>query len=84
MKSIPGCSQQLVHEAGLYADRMSVNIELPSQKSLETLAPDKTKTSIIRPMGLISDKIKENKYELIIIKVPCSFHYYYLTDEIKQ
>lgn len=41
LKSIPGASQELVNEAGLYADRMSVNIEIPNEKSLQLLAPEK-------------------------------------------
>ena len=40
LKSIPGASQELVNEAGLYADRMSVNIEIPNEKSLQLLAPE--------------------------------------------
>ncbi|MBQ5417810.1 MAG: putative DNA modification/repair radical SAM protein, partial [Oscillospiraceae bacterium] len=50
---------------GLLADRMSVNIELPSQKSLEKLAPDKTKQSILLPMSQISNRIQENSTELV-------------------
>ena len=50
---------------GQLADRMSVNIELPTQKSLELLAPDKTKTSILRPMGLITGKIQETRTDLV-------------------
>ena len=42
LKSIPGASQELVNEAGLYADRMSVNIEIPNEKSLQLLAPEKS------------------------------------------
>ena len=49
----------------MLADRMSVNIELPSNDGLKTLAPDKTKESILRPMGLISSKIQENSTELV-------------------
>lgn len=41
LKSIPGASQELVNEAGLYADRMSVNIEIPNEKSLQLLAPER-------------------------------------------
>ncbi len=41
LKSIPGASQELVNEAGRYADRMSVNIEIPNEQSLKRLAPDK-------------------------------------------
>lgn len=53
LKAIPGTSEELIHEAGLYADRMSVNIELPSDNSLKLLAPDKKKEEIFRPMKSI-------------------------------
>ncbi|MGL6173217.1 MAG: putative DNA modification/repair radical SAM protein [Cellulosilyticaceae bacterium] len=61
LKAIPGASQELIHEAGLYADRMSVNIELPSAQSLKLLAPDKEKTDIFSPMKLIKSNILEAK-----------------------
>jgi putative DNA modification/repair radical SAM protein len=41
LKAIPGASEELIHEAGLYADRLSVNIEIPNEKSLQHLAPEK-------------------------------------------
>ena len=50
MKSIPGASQELVNEAGLYADRLSVNIEIPNEKSLQVLAPEKDFKSVFAPM----------------------------------
>ena len=59
-KAIPGTSPELVHQLGLLADRLSVNIELPSQQGLQTLAPDKTKEAILRPMGQIRDTVREN------------------------
>ena len=64
-KAIPGADPKLIAQLGLLADRMSCNIELPSQESLARLAPDKTKTSILAPMALIRDKQQENKAELI-------------------
>ncbi len=54
LKAIPGADPKLVRAAGLYADRLSVNIELPSRSSLEALAPDKTAESIFRPMRQIA------------------------------
>lgn len=54
LKAIPGASEELIHEAGLYADRMSVNIELPSDASLKRLAPDKKKEEIFKPMKNIN------------------------------
>ncbi|WP_054740857.1 putative DNA modification/repair radical SAM protein [Cellulosilyticum ruminicola] len=57
MKAIPGASEELIHEAGLYVDRMSVNIELPSENSLKLLAPDKDKNAILAPMRSIGSQI---------------------------
>ncbi len=53
MKSIPGASRELVTEAGLYADRLSVNIEIPTEASLVHLCPEKNYTDIYRPMTYI-------------------------------
>ncbi len=61
VKAIPGASQELIHTAGLYADRMSVNIELPSEQSLKLLAPDKKKEDIFTPMKLIKHGISANR-----------------------
>jgi putative DNA modification/repair radical SAM protein len=67
-KAIPGADPLLISRLGALADRMSVNIELPSEQSLKLLAPDKTRTSIFTPMGLISGKIAENSKELTVYK----------------
>ena len=64
-KAIPGTSPELVTQLGLLADRLSVNIELPSEQGLQTLAPNKTRKAIFRPMGLITNTLKENKEELV-------------------
>ncbi len=63
LKAIPGASESLLREAGFYADRMSVNIELPSEESLGKLAPDKKKNDIIKPMSFINHSILENAEE---------------------
>lgn len=63
LKAIPGADSKLIHQAGYYADRMSVNIELPTQTGLKLLAPQKSKESIIKPMGLITGGIMENQDE---------------------
>lgn len=68
LKAIPGANSTLIEEAGKYADRMSVNIELPSNESLKLLAPQKTKESIIKPMGLIRSGIIQNQEEKHIFK----------------
>lgn len=64
-KAIPGADNILLSRLGFLADRMSVNIELPTQKSLQLLAPDKSKISILRPMGLITEKIQENRHDIV-------------------
>ena len=64
-KAIPGADSVLLEQLGTLADRMSVNIELPSQNSLKLLAPDKSKHSILTPMGYIKNRIQENSTELI-------------------
>ncbi len=64
-KAIPGADPLLLTRLGTLADRMSVNIELPSQKSLALLAPNKSKSAILRPMGLIQEKISENQTDLV-------------------
>lgn len=64
-KAIPGASPELVRQLGFLADRLSVNIELPSQKGLAALAPDKTKASILSPMRLIREQGQQNKEELV-------------------
>jgi putative DNA modification/repair radical SAM protein len=57
LKVIPGCNPELVRRAGFAADRISVNIELPSSESLHRLAPQKRKESILEPMKLIGSEI---------------------------
>lgn len=57
LKVIPGASRELIHEAGLYADRLSVNIEMPSEQGLKLLAPEKKREDILTPMAYIGSKI---------------------------
>ena len=57
MKSIPGASRELVNEAGLYADRLSVNIEIPKEQNLRMLAPEKDHQSIFKPMFYIQQGV---------------------------
>ena len=59
-KAIPGADPLLTYRLGLLADRMSVNIELPSEASLKALAPDKTRASILTPMAQIREAILES------------------------
>ena len=61
LKTIPGASQELLQEAGRYADRMSINIEIPKEESLKALAPEKDHKSIFLPMSQIQQGVLENK-----------------------
>ncbi len=63
LKAIPGASPDLIRRAGLYADRLSVNIELPSGEALQKFAPDKSKAMIFNPMGQIDRAITESRAE---------------------
>ena len=63
MKTIPGASQQLIADAGRWADRLSVNIEIPTENNLKILAPDKDFKSVLEPMKIISTGILESKEE---------------------
>lgn len=73
VKTIPGADSKLISALGLLADRMSVNIELPSQQSLEQLAPDKSKQSILKPMGFITEGIKQNCTDIVKYKKAPAF-----------
>ena len=64
-KAIPGAAPELVEQLGLLADRLSVNIELPSEAGLNLLAPDKTRKAIFSPMRQIQARNHQNKEELI-------------------
>lgn len=68
LKSIPGASDELMHEAGLYADRLSVNIEIPSEKGLKLLAPEKKREDFLKPMSKVKNDIILYKSEKKIIK----------------
>ncbi|AEX86449.1 biotin synthase [Marinitoga sp. 1135] len=75
LKAIPGADLKLIREAGFYADRLSVNIELPSEKSLKLLAPQKKKENIIKPMKFLGTNILANvedrkKYKKTPLFVP--------------
>ena len=63
LKAIPGTSQELLQRAGFAADRLSVNIELPSEQSLQRLAPQKSRHSIMKPMSYIGSHWRHSKTE---------------------
>ena len=73
LKAIPGCSDGLIRRGGLVADRMSVNIELPSEGSLAALAPQKTREGVLRPMGSIGEQVREYQAERQARHKPPSF-----------
>lgn len=68
LKTIPGASEELMKEAGLYADRLSVNIEMPTEAALKTLAPEKNYKDIIAPMSYLSESVAIYKEEKKLIK----------------
>ncbi len=63
VKLFHGCSQELIDQLGILVDRISINIELPSQTSLKLLAPQKEKDGILQPMTYVSNQIKQNQME---------------------
>ena len=65
LKAIPGADDRLIEMAGFYADRMSVNLELPTAEGLKALAPNKSRKAILTPMRQIQMRREEDKNELI-------------------
>lgn len=63
MKSIPGASRELVARAGLYADRLSVNVEIAKEDNLKLLAPEKDHQSVYKPMHYIGQGVLESREE---------------------
>lgn len=63
-KAIPGASSELIEEAGWYADRMSINLELPTAQGLRELAPNKNRKTILTPMRQIQNGMAESRAEL--------------------
>ena len=68
VKAIPGADPILIQKVGFLADRMSVNLELPTAESLRLLAPHKSRKNILAPMRLVQEKSKENRQELTVYK----------------
>lgn len=67
-KAVPGTSFELVQQLGLLADRLSVNVELPSARSLSLLCPDKTRASVLDPMKHISESIAEDTESRALVR----------------
>ena len=72
-KTIPGADPALVARLGLLADRLSVNIELPSERSLSLLAPNKTKRAILGPMRQVSQSAAQSKAEMTVYRAAPRF-----------
>ena len=68
VKSIPGADSALIEKTGYLADRMSINLELPTADSLRQLAPCKSRTTILKPMRQIQNRITDNKQELMVYR----------------
>ena len=66
--AIPGADADLVHRTGLYADRMSINLELPTAEGLRMLAPNKNRKKILTPMRMIQALREENQNELMLYR----------------
>ncbi|MEE1314399.1 MAG: putative DNA modification/repair radical SAM protein [Faecalimonas sp.] len=73
VKAIPGASPELLEKVGFLADRMSVNLELPTAESLQKLAPHKTRKNILTPMRLVQNRMTENKQELAVYRAAPRF-----------
>lgn len=72
-KAIPGASRELIRQTGLYSDRLSVNIELPSERSLKVLAPEKNREKIILPIKYIGEEYKYYERERELGRKPPEF-----------
>ena len=68
VKAIPGANLEIVRRVGFLADRMSVNLELPTKESLHMLAPHKSRKNILAPMRLVQNGMLENKQELAVYR----------------
>lgn len=66
VKAIPGADPVLIEKTGFLADRMSINLELPTADGLKALAPNKSRKTILKPMRLIQNGIMENQNELMV------------------
>lgn len=68
VKAIPGADQRLIRLTGYLADRMSVNLELPTAESLRLLAPHKSRKNILAPMRFVQEKSEENRQEITLYR----------------
>ena len=68
VKAIPGASSELIEKVGFLADRMSVNLELPTAEGLKKLAPHKNRKNILTPMRQVQQGVKINKQEIMLYR----------------
>ena len=68
VKAIPGADERLIRMTGFLADRMSVNMELPTAESLRLLAPHKSRKNILAPMRFVQEEMKENRQEIMLYR----------------
>ena len=73
LKNIPGCSEELIKEAGIYADRLSLNLEIPTESGLKLLAPDKKREDMIVPMKFVKNGIIQYSEERKTLKAAPKF-----------
>lgn len=73
LKTIPGASDELLKEAGLYADRMSINLEMPTEEGLKLVAPEKSHEDVKKPLGFIHQQRVEFNAERKLIKSTPTF-----------
>ena len=68
VKTIPGAAPEMIEQTGFLADRMSVNLELPTAEGLHTLAPNKHRKSILTPMRQVQNGIRNNRNDLVLYR----------------
>ncbi len=68
LKTIPGASQEIITEAGLYVDRMSINLEMPTEAGLQKFAPEKSHSEVQKDLGIVRDKLIQLKEDRQIIR----------------
>ncbi|WP_298143591.1 putative DNA modification/repair radical SAM protein [uncultured Acinetobacter sp.] len=73
LKTIPGASPEIIQEAGLYVDRMSINLEMPTEEGLQKFAPEKNHAEVQKDLGIVRDRLIELKDERKLIKTVPTF-----------
>lgn len=68
LKTIPGASQEMITEAGLYVDRMSINLEMPTEAGLQKFAPEKNHAEVQKDLGIVRDRLIQFKDERKLIR----------------